>query len=201
MRSIKDINDYIFMEDKMEKSDLIILPGSLSFQTIELAAELYKRDLAALILASGAYSKDVGRFEWEKIKKEEYKRNFKTEFEYMNYALIQNGVPEDAIIKEGRAQYTYQNALYSREILEDMGIAFDKIILCVKDYHARRSFMYFDMVFPDSDILVAPAVIEIASRERWTESELGIRVITNELRKIGEQFYDIFIEEFLKYKR
>ena len=155
---------------------------------------MYKRQ--PYILASGAFSKDVGRFEWEKIRRDEYKKDFKTEYEFMKHGLQLNGVPESAILKEDTATYTYQNALRSKEMLLKEGIKHDRIILCVKDYHARRSFMYFDMVFPDSEILIAPAYIEVASKDHWMKSELGIRVITGEMRKIGEQFYDLYLDHF-----
>lgn len=196
MRNIKELTDFIFMENELEASDLIMLPGSRSIETIELAASIYKEGLAPYILASGAFSKDVGRFEWEKIRRDEYKKDFKTEYEFMKHGLQLNGVPESAILKEDTATYTYQNALRSKEMLVKEGIKHDRIILCVKDYHARRSFMYFDMVFPDSEILIAPAYIEVASKDHWMKSELGIRVITGEMRKIGEQFYDLYLDHF-----
>lgn len=196
IRNIKELTEFIFMENELKNSDLIMLPGSRSIETIELAAEIYKEGYAPYILASGAYSKDVGRFEWEKIRRDEYKKDFKTEYEFMKYGLELNGVPESAILKEDTATYTYQNALRSKEMLVKEGIKHDRIILCVKDYHARRSFMYFDMVFPDSEILIAPAYIEVASKEHWMKSELGIRVITGEMRKIGEQFYDLYLDHF-----
>lgn len=196
MRNIKEMTDFIFMENELEASDLIMLPGSRSIETIELAASIYKEGLAPYILASGAFSKDVGRFEWEKIRRDEYKKDFKTEYEFMKHGLQLNGVPESAILKEDTATYTYQNALRSKEMLVKEGIKHDRIILCVKDYHARRSFMYFDMVFPDSEILIAPAYIEVASKDHWMKSELGIRVITGEMRKIGEQFYDLYLDHF-----
>lgn len=196
MRNIKELTDFIFMENELEASDLIMLPGSRSIETIELAASIYKEGLAPYILASGAFSKDVGRFEWEKIRRDEYKKDFKTEYEFMKHGLQLNGVPESAILKEDTATYTYQNALRSKEMLVKECIKHDRIILCVKDYHARRSFMYFDMVFPDSEILIAPAYIEVASKDHWMKSELGIRVITGEMRKIGEQFYDLYLDHF-----
>ncbi|WP_425539163.1 YdcF family protein [Microaceticoccus formicicus] len=196
MRNIKELTDFIFMENELKASDLIMLPGSRSIETIELAASIYKEGLAPYILASGAFSKDVGRFEWEKIRRNEYKKDFKTEYEFMKHGLQLNGVPESTILKEDTATYTYQNALRSKEMLVKEGIKHDRIILCVKDYHARRSFMYFDMVFPDSEILIAPAYIEVASKDHWMKSELGIRVITGEMRKIGEQFYDLYLDHF-----
>lgn len=196
MKSIRELTEFIFMEDELKKSDLILLPGSRSIETIELTADIYNTGYAPYILASGAYSKDIGRFEWEKIRLERYKREFETEYEFMKYGLELNGVPSSAILKEDTATYTFENALRSKAMLEASGIAHDRIILCVKDYHARRSYMYFNMVFPDSEILIAPAYIEVASKDNWMKSELGIRVITGEMRKIGEQFYNLYLDHF-----
>lgn len=195
MKSIEDIKDFVFMNSPLSKADLIIVPGSLSYQTVELAADLYKKGYAPKVLASGGYSKDIGRFEWEKIKKEAYRKEFETEFEYMKYILVENGVPEEAILKEDKSQYTFENALKSKEVLEELNMEVKKVILVAKDYHTRRCFMYFDYVFEDVEFLMAAATIHEASRDNWTKSELGIRVIMREFKKISKQFYNLYVED------
>ncbi|MDO5688648.1 MAG: YdcF family protein [Tissierellia bacterium] len=194
MKSVVELTDFLFMQSELSPSDVLFLPGSLSFQTVELAAQLYHQGLAPLIIPSGGHGKIKGRFEWEKIKKEEYRKPFDCEYDYMEFILLERGVPQSAILREDRATYTYQNAQYSKALLDERGIQPKKAILCVKDYHARRSFMYYDLVFPEVELLIAPARIEVAAKDRWHLTELGVRTILGEYRKIGEQFYGTYLE-------
>ena len=36
--------------------------------------------------------------------------------------LVQNKVPKEAILKENQATYTYENAIYSRQVADEMGL-------------------------------------------------------------------------------
>lgn len=37
---------------------------------------------------------------------------------FLKDVLMQNGVPEEAILKEDQATYTYENAIYSRQVTD-----------------------------------------------------------------------------------
>lgn len=192
MRSIDAISKFVFMESQLENSDLIVLPGSLSCETIELAAKLYHESLAPYLLVSGKYAKHVGRFEWEKISNPAYKKAFETEADFMEHGLEVEGVPKSAIIKESQATYTYQNALFTKEIIQEKNINLERIIVVAKDYHSRRSFMYFDYVFPQVQILMAPAKTENSSKETWMTNDYGIDLVMGELGRISQQFQDMY---------
>ena len=53
---LNQITEFIFVEDKAEKSDMIFIPGSGFPQLAEEAAKLYHQGLAPYILPSGKYS-------------------------------------------------------------------------------------------------------------------------------------------------
>ena len=69
---LKQIEDFMFIEDKPEKADVIFVPGNGYPQMAEKAAELYRNGFAPKILPSGRYSITAGRFTGVLDKKECY---------------------------------------------------------------------------------------------------------------------------------
>ena len=52
---LKQIEEFMFIEDKPEKADVIFVPGNGYPQMAEKAAELYRNGFAPKILPSGRY--------------------------------------------------------------------------------------------------------------------------------------------------
>lgn len=62
--------------------------------------------------------------------------------EEMEMLLVLMGVPKDAIIQQNQSNNTYEDALYSAEILNEMGV--DEIILVTSAMHMPRSVALFE---------------------------------------------------------
>jgi len=92
------------------------------------AAKLYKDRAAPLIILSG------GRIQW-------FKGN-SSEAESMATILEIMGVPRDAMILESRSLNTYENAVYTKEILDRKNIK--KILLVTSAAHMPRSMSIFE---------------------------------------------------------
>lgn len=93
------ISEFIFVESDIKKSDVILIPGARQFQLMERAAELYNSGFAKYLLPSGG-------------------RNFKlfnnkSEWDYLKTICINLGIPEKSILKEVKAQNTFENAKFS----------------------------------------------------------------------------------------
>ena len=58
---IKDIGDFIFVEDKIEKLDAIIVIGGSHPELGEKAAQLWKQQYEPVILISGGVSIKTGK--------------------------------------------------------------------------------------------------------------------------------------------
>lgn len=114
-----------------------------------------------------------------------------TESDYLCEVMRQAGVPERALISEDQATYTYENAIYSRKKLDAMGISIKKAILCCQAFHARRSLLYYQEQFPDTEFRVCPVVTRGISRDTWHQSELGIETVLGEVERCGGQFHEI----------
>ena len=188
---LNQITEFIFVEDKAEKSDMIFIPGSGFPQLAEEAAKLYHQGLAPYILPSGKYSILNGKFAGVQEKQELYDGEYETEWEFLKEALKKNQVPEEHILRENNATYTYENAIYSRKVTDRLGMEIKKAILCCKPYHARRSLLYYQLLYPETQFYVCPIQDSDVKRDNWYLTEKGIRLVFGEVQRIGEQFIDI----------
>jgi uncharacterized SAM-binding protein YcdF (DUF218 family) len=167
---------------------VIFLPGNGYPQMAERAAQLYRQGYAPYILPSGKYSITEGHFAGVQARNEIYRGPYETEWDFLRDVLRKNGVPDQAILKEKEATYTYENALRSRDVLEKEGIEVHTAILCCKTHHARRALMYYQSVFPETEILVCPVNADGITKENWKESEEGIAAVTGEVTRVIRQF-------------
>lgn len=188
---LNQITEFIFVEDKPEKSDVIFIPGSGFPQLAEEGAKLYHQGMAPYILPSGRYSILNGKFAGVQEKKELYDGEYETEWEFLKEVLKKNHVSEEHILREDKATYTYENAIYSRKVTDCLGMGIKKAILCCKPYHARRSLLYYQLLYPETQFFVCPIQDSDVKRENWYLTEKGIRLVFGEVQRIGEQFVDI----------
>ena len=56
MKFLRDITEFIFLEDLPKKADIIIVPGNTWPQPARRAAALYQAGMAPYIVVSGRYS-------------------------------------------------------------------------------------------------------------------------------------------------
>ncbi len=148
---LKSSEEFIFAENKPEKSDIIFVPGNGYPQMAEKAAELFKKGMADWILPSGKYSVVNGKFSGVLEKSNVYNKEYGTEWEFLRDVLIKNGVPDQKILKEDQATFTYENAIYSRQVTDHAELEIERAILCCKSYHARRCLMYYQLLYPKTE--------------------------------------------------
>ncbi|MBU5672471.1 YdcF family protein [Paenibacillus brevis] len=67
-----------------------------------------------------------------------------TEAEGMANFLISHGIPEEALLLENESTSTYENLLFSREIMEDHGLKSSVII--THTYHGNRAYEIAEML-------------------------------------------------------
>ena len=186
--NIEDITKFIFIKDEPEKADIIFIPGSSNWVLAETAARLYKEGKAEKIMPSGMYFYQFGRFMNERVTDERYKGVYRTEAEFLASVLVKNGVPKEDVIKEEKATNTYENAIYSKELLREMKFRIKSAIICPQAFHARRALMTYSHLFPDTKLYVVPTNTQNITSDNWYNTERGRQVVLGELRKCGEYF-------------
>ena len=194
---IRDITNFIFLEDAPENADVIFVPGNGHAEPSELAARLYREGYAPFILPSGRYAIGSSGFVGQLSGARQYEGVFETEWAYMRHILMANGVPESAILREDEATYTYQNAINSRRRTDSEGLLIRRAILCCMPVHARRARMYYETLFPDAEIFVCPVKDADITRDNWMHDPKGIDRVLGEMERCGGQFHDILKELML----
>ena len=186
-RMIRMITDYIFVSDEPREADIIFLPGGTAWQIPETGAELYRRGASPLLLASGKYTLGQTSFVPVNDMPKEYSGNYGTECDFYRAVLKKRGVPDGAVLGEDKAEYTMQNARYSRALCDSLGINVRRAIICCRPYHAARCLMYYTMSFPEADISVCPADCGDITAENWYTTKIGFETVMNEVEKTGVQ--------------
>lgn len=191
---IDDITRFIFLEDDPKPADILFIPGNGHAEPSEWAAKLYLDGYAPLILPSGRYSITTGAFCGQQTGNHQYEGRFETEWAFMRTVLMENGVPDSAILCEDEATFTYQNAIYSRRRTDQERLTVRRAILCCMPVHARRAKMYYQTLFPETELLICPAPGASITRENWMHEPDGIDAVLGELTRCGSQFHDILRE-------
>ena len=184
-RSLKEIGQFIFVQDGLEKADIIIIPGSPQPALAVAAARLWKSRYAPFIMTTGKYSYKMGSFAEEARDLEELELP-ETEAEYRANVLKREGVDESRIIIEKNSTNTFENARYSAAMLK--GNDLKKIIICCQAFHARRALMTFQSEFPGVDVIISPVNTKNILYNNWYETEQGYNTVLRELEKCGKYF-------------
>lgn len=184
---IRQITEFIFVETPLSAADVIWVPGNARPDHAPAAAELYKKSMAPLIIPSGKYAKEAGSFTIDPEFGQMYGKDFSCEADLIRAILQAEGVPEQAILAEREATYTLENAEKTREIHEKCGQIPARAILCCKAHHSRRALMYYEMVFPETEIMLCPVVSDGISKDSWYQTRAGREAVFGEHSRIGGQ--------------
>lgn len=196
MRIINDISNFIFVEDKPQKVDIILIPGGSYPEIAEEAARLWNGGYSKLILPSGKYSVKRGYFPGPLSKVDKYNEKYSTEWEFLKTVLVKSRVDEKAVLREDKAQYTYENAILSKKVTDYYNLEIKKAIICCKSFHDRRCLMYYQIAYPQTEFLVCPSDVKGITKENWFNSDGGIDKVLGEVSRCGSQFKDILMLPF-----
>jgi len=188
---LTDVEDFIFIEDEMREADVIFLPGNRYPDMAEEAAALYGQGLAPVVIPSGRWYIGGERFEGPLKKGEIYDERYETECDFLRDVLMKNGVPDEAILCEREASFTYQNAINTRKLTDARGMTFRRAILCANTIHARRAGMYYRLLYPETEILIRPVPAQGITRENWLSRGDYAEAVLSEFGRIGGQFLKI----------
>ncbi|BAU29446.1 DUF218 domain-containing protein [Aneurinibacillus soli] len=159
---------YLVYPDNRQKSDVIVLlGGEQDGQRTRKAAELYKEGIAPLIIVSSG-----GQLSWRT-----------TESREMVALLLELGIPAHAISKEEKSLSTYENALYTKELLQKSGRSVKRLTLVTDDWHTRRAVYVFQHVFAHTGIEIASVgshQLRTVHFKKWWLDHESLQVIASE---------------------
>jgi uncharacterized SAM-binding protein YcdF (DUF218 family) len=153
--------------------------------TVILGGDINKRLMSGVILdnqynipiiVSGGFTRD-----WSDISEAQ---------EYKDYLTLA-GVDEDKIIIEDRSTNTFENAIYTKDIVEKLG--YEKICLITSPLHMKRSVYIFEKY----DLEIVPVLSQVYHYEPFKYSFLipkakSLKISTNVIMElIGLIYYKV----------
>lgn len=182
------VTRFIFVQDVPSISDIIFIPGSGHEGHVLHAAALYHQGLAPLLLPSGLHGKYDASFTCDP--------SFPSEWAWMRSLLMDRGVPDGHILCEDRSTYTWENAQFSRAVVDRANLRVRRAILCCRAHHARRALFYYQTAFPDTKFYVCPSADPGISADDWFLTQSGRHTVLGEVRRLGDQILDIYDSAF-----
>ncbi len=157
---------YLSPSDNLTQADAIVVVSGDN-DRIKHAIDLYKQGYAPKVILSGAASD-----------------GFTSNALVMHIEASAAGIPNESVIMEEKATNTFENALYTKEIVTSQGM--DDIILVTSPYHQRRVYETFKSVFRRSGVRLqnSPSVYSNWKPNNWWQSERGLYLTQSETAKI-----------------
>lgn len=141
----------VYESDIIKPTEYLIVLSGDSGERTRYGVELYHKQLAeTLILTGGTLFRKPASF-------------------YMKEYALELGVPSSAIIEESRANSTYENAIYSKELTKDSHPTL--ITIVTSSYHTRRSYLTFKKVFGPDVTVQVKASDERRYKNWWHDHE------------------------------
>ena len=169
--------DYLGMHQTPEKADVIVGFGNFNDNIARRAAELYLQGYAPKILFTGGLGRNT--------------KNLLPEPEADRFARVamECGVPEGDILREDQSTNTKENILFTREMLEKLGLKHDRILGVHQPFMERRICAAMGVYWPEQSFRVTspqvsiPEYLREAERQGMTR-EGSISVIVGDFQRM-----------------
>ena len=177
LEPLQVIWDYLCLNVKPQKADVIVGFGNFNEDIPRRAAELYLQGYAPRILFTGGLGRNtVGLLP-------------ESEADRFARVAIGCGVPDEAIIREDKSTNTAENIIFTRKLLEDLNIPHDHILGVHQPFMERRITAAMGVYWPEQSFSVTspqvtiPQYLEAARRQGITENA-SISVIVGDFQRM-----------------
>lgn len=169
--------DYLGMHQQPEKADVIVGFGNFNTDIARRAAELYHQGYAPKILFTGG----LGRNTEGMLPEPEAHRFAKV--------AMACGVPQEDILLEDRSRNTRENIDFTREMLEALGIAHDRILGVHQPFMERRITAAMGVYWPELCFRVTSPQVTIPeylarAKEQGISENASVSVIVGDFQRI-----------------
>jgi uncharacterized SAM-binding protein YcdF (DUF218 family) len=186
----KIIWDYSHMNSRLEKADCILVLGSHDTRVAERGAELFLENYGDSLIFSGGLGRLTDGM-WDRA-----------EAEIFSEIAVKMGVPENKIIIENKSTNTGENILFTRRILEERNLNFNKFIVVQKPYMERRAYATFKKRWPEKHIMITSPQLSFeeycnSSKVEDINMEEVINIMVGDLQRIkvyAEKGFQIYQE-------
>lgn len=169
--------DYLGMHQQPQKADCIVGFGNFNDNIARRAAELYRQGYAKRILFTGGLGRNT--------------LGLLPESEAQRFARVAMdcGVPEEAILKEDKSTNTAENILFTKAMLEELGLPHAHILGVHQPFMERRIVAALGVYWPEVKITVTSPQVTISAyledaRKQGVTEEAAIAVIVGDFQRM-----------------
>lgn len=169
--------DYLGMHQQPVKADCIVGFGNFNDNIARRAAQLYREGYAPKVLFTGGLGRNTRRLLSE------------PEAVLFGRVAMQEGVPEEDLILETRSENTKDNIVFTRELLQSLGLPHGKILGVHQPFMERRIYCAMAVYWPELDFTVTapqvtiPQYIADAQRQGMSENA-AVSVIVGDFQRM-----------------
>lgn len=160
----KKLWNYHQLHHQLERSDCILVLGSLDTRTAERGADIYMQGYAPIIIFSGGLGK---------LTKDVWKG---TEAELFATIALDKGVPREAIFIENKSTNTGENIRFTQQLLQEKNLHMESFIVVQKPYMERRSYATFKKHWPGKKLIVTSPLLTF---EEYPNDQVPVEKLIN----------------------
>lgn len=177
LEPLQVIWDYLGMHQIPGKADVIVGFGNFNTNIARRAAELYHQGLAPVVLFTGGLGRNT--------------EGLLPEPEAVRFARVamECGVPEGSILMEPDSTNTAENILFTRRLLEDRGIAHDRILGVHQPFMERRITAAMGVYWPEQAFSVTSPQTSVAdylavAKKQGVTENAAVSVIVGDFQRM-----------------
>jgi len=173
------LGEYLIVEHKPEKADLIVCLGGEDAVKTLAAIDLYNKRLAPYIFRGKEQDPDGFNHLKKKIK------DYPSSFDLFMQAVKGSGIPEQVILSsEDRVGSTIDEARLVRRVALERGVK--SLIIVTSLIHSRRAWMTFKKVFENDDVKIIslPSHYQLFDPKDWWEKRRYTKEVIIEYQKL-----------------
>ena len=177
LEPLQVIWDYLGMHQIPGKADVIVGFGNFNTNIARRAAELYLQGLAPVVLFTGGLGRNT--------------EGLLPEPEAVRFARVamECGVPEGSILMEPDSTNTAENILFTRRLLEDRGIAHDRILGVHQPFMERRITAAMGVYWPEQAFSVTSPQTSVAdyladAKKQGVTENAAVSVIVGDFQRM-----------------
>ena len=174
---LQTIWDYLCLNEKPTKADVIVGFGNFNTDIAVRAAELYHQGYAPKILFTGGLGRNTETL-FPVSEAERFKRT-----------AMACGVPEEDIITEDKSRNTKENILFTRQRLEELKLPHEHILGVHQPFMERRIRAAMGVYWPELSFAVTSPQVSIPeylrrAQEQGVSENASVSVIVGDFQRM-----------------
>ena len=177
LKPLQIIWDYLCLHQEPEKADCIVGFGNFNTDIARRAAELYLQGYAPKVLFTGGLGRNT--------------EGLLPEPEAVRFARVamECGVPEEDIILEDKSRNTAENILFTREMLQELGLMHPRLLGVHQPFMERRITAAMGVYWPDLAFQVTSPQVTIPeylhrAKQQGISENASISVIVGDFQRM-----------------